>query len=415
MSLTLSSAITPTITSLGIPTGVAGWDLLQNKTPQDFPALVNDPVLQRQIKYFEQNAPNATTAQALLSNPQLQDFVLTAYGLTSENGMTALMEKVLNSNTSDPNSFAAQMVNNQFTQIASAFNYGGTEIPAVPATPSSATVSISGLFQQSNFSSFSGTFGGVTVQNVNLTGVSTYQGLATVLQSAFQQADGNSKNITVTVNGLGLQFSDAPGSGTASNFTWTANSANTYPDPIAGTPSNLVTGSPAQAAIGGPSVTSPSFIQTVVQKYLQAQMQSVVGNQSNALREAMYAQQQLPSVTNWYSVIANEPLANVVETVLGLPKSFQMLNVDAQAQTLASRMNIANFQNPAKLSSMLTQFVALSSAQTQTSSASIALQVFNTTPTNGIINLTIPTSSSAATDSFSSGSAAALLLSTANG
>src|ERR1700752_3016660 len=145
MSLTLSSTITPTITSLGIPTGVAGWDLLQNKTPQDFPALVKDPVIQRQISYFEQNAPKATTAQALLSNPQLQDFVLTAYGLTSENGMTALMEKGLNSNTSDPNSFAAKMVNNQFSQIAAAFNYGGTEIPAVPAAPSAATVSISGL------------------------------------------------------------------------------------------------------------------------------------------------------------------------------------------------------------------------------------------------------------------------------
>jgi Protein of unknown function (DUF1217) len=414
MSLTLSSTITPTITSLGIPTGVAGWDLLQNKTPQDFPALVKDPVIQRQIRYFEQNAPKATTAQALLSNPQLQDFVLTAYGLTSENGMTALMEKVLNSNTSDPNSFAAKMVNNQFSQIAAAFNYGGTEIPAVPAAPSAATVSISGLFQQSNFSNFSGTFGGVTVQNVNLAGVSTYQGLATVLQNAFQQADGNSKNITVTVNGLGLQFSDALGRGTASNFTWAANSANTYPNPIAGTPSNLVNGAAAQPAIGGPSVTNSSFIQTVVQKYLQAQMQAVVGNQSNALREALYAKQQLPSVTNWYSVIANEPLANVVETVLGLPKSFQMLNVDTQAQTLASRMNIQNFQNPAKLSSMLTQFVAMSSDQAQTSSASIALQVFNTTPTNGIINLTIPTSGSAA-DSFSSGSAAAMLMSTADG
>ena len=88
----------PTISTLGIPTGVAGWQLLQGKTAANFPALTSDPVVKREIAYFEANAPKATTAAALLANPRLQDFVLTAYGLTSESGMTALMTKVLNSN-----------------------------------------------------------------------------------------------------------------------------------------------------------------------------------------------------------------------------------------------------------------------------------------------------------------------------
>ena len=42
-------------------------------------------------------APTATTAKALLSNYQLQNFALTAFGLSSEQGMNGLMEKVLNS------------------------------------------------------------------------------------------------------------------------------------------------------------------------------------------------------------------------------------------------------------------------------------------------------------------------------
>ncbi len=406
----------PTISTLGIPTGIAGWDLLQNKTPADYPALTKDPVVQREISYFEQNAPKAATAQALLSDPRLQDFALTAYGLTSESGFTALMQKVLNSNPSDSKSFAAQLSDSRFTQIATAFNYGGASTPVVPPVASTAEVAVDGLYQQSDFSSFSGTFGGVSVSNVDVSGATTYQGLANTLQAALRRADGNRGDISVTLDGTNLKFSDAKGRGTASAFAWIANPANTQVAPTAASPTSLVAGAAAVAATGGPTVTSATFISQVVQKYTEAQFETVVGNTSNPLREALYAKQQLPSITNWYSVIADPALANVIQTVLGLPASFGAVNVDQQAQTLAQRMSIKDFQDPAKLSKLLTQFVAMSDQGTQNTPASSALQLLSSTqPSNGIINLTLPTSGSSAgttTDSFSSGSSAALLFST---
>ena len=91
----------PTVTTLGIQTGVAGWQILQTKGPANFPALTKDPVLLREIAYFKQNAPKAKTAAALLADPRLQDFALTAYGLSSESGYTALMQKVLQSKPND--------------------------------------------------------------------------------------------------------------------------------------------------------------------------------------------------------------------------------------------------------------------------------------------------------------------------
>lgn len=403
-----------TIQNLGIPDGMAGWALLQNKAPSNFPALTNDPVLKQQIAYFEKNAPKATTAQALLSDPQLQDFVLTAYGLTSENGMTGLMEKVLNSNPSSTTSFAAQMVSPQYTQIAAAFNYGGTSTPAQPAIASTAQVNFSGLYQQSTFGAFSGTFAGVTVNNVDLTGATTWQGLANTLQTALQQADGNRKDITVTLQGSTLVFNDDLGRGSASNFTWTSNPNNTGPNPTAG--STIITsgGAPPVPEIGGPSVTNPSFIQQVVQKYIEAQYETTLGNTSNTLREARYAQQQLPSITSWNQIIANRPLADVIQTVLGLPAQFGALNITQQAQVFSSRMNISDFQNPTKLTKLLNQFVAVSTAQNSSSTTtSPAVQLLNSTSSgNGIINITLPTSGSttSTTDTMSSGSVAAALL-----
>jgi hypothetical protein len=523
----------PLITNLGIPTGMAGWDLLQNATPSSFPQLTNDPVVKQQIAYFEQNAPKATTAQALLSNPQLQDFVLTAYGMQSESGFTSFMEKVLNSDTSQSNSFAASLSNSQFLQIAKDFNYGGsgsaatsssatvaigglapggnlgtfsgtfagitlsnvdvsgdtnlqdlastlqaafrtadgsstsitvtangnslnftdaagrgtaqgfswtlnpantTGAPVVAAptslvtgnaasggststswgaaaTASSATVNVGGLSAQGNFGTFSGTFAGITLSNVDVSGATSLQSLAATLQAAYQSADSGSSNITVAATATGLSFSDAAGRGTAQNFSWTLNPANTTGAPVASAPGSLVTGTPAASSSGGPSVTNPAFIQYIVQKYTEQQLQVVVGDQSNTLREAMYAQQTLPTITNWYSVIASPPLADVIQTVLNLPSSFGQLNVDTQAQILASKMNLSDFQNPTKLSAMLNQFVAISSAasSTGTTSTSPALQLLTAATSTTPIALTLPTT---ADDSMSGDSAAALLLST---
>jgi hypothetical protein len=523
-------AMDPLITNLGIPDGIAGWNMLKNATPASFPALTNDPIVKQQIAYFEQNAPKALTAQALMSNPQLQDFVLTAYGLQSESGYTSLMTKVLSSNTSDSTSFAASLANSQFLQIAKDFNYGGSGTAATPssasvaigglspggnfstfsgtfagitlsnvdvsgadspqdlaatlqaafrradgnttaisittngntlsftdasgrgtaqafaftqnpanttgaavasaplalvagttasgsagtwgatATASAASVNINGLSAQGNFGSFSGSFAGITLSNIDVSGATTPQSLAAKLQAAFQSADGNSSNITVSATARGLSFSDAAGRGTAQGFAWTLNPANTTGAPVASGPSGLVTGTPVPANGGGPSVTSPAFIQYVVQKYSEAQLQVVVGDSSNTLREAVYAQQTLPSITNWYSVIASPPLADVIQTVLNLPSSFGQVDVDTQAQILASKMNITDFQNPTKLASMLAQFVALSSAQsTDTTSTSPALQLLTASTSSTAITLTLPTMGD---DSLSSGSSAALLFST---
>jgi hypothetical protein len=198
----------PLITNLGLPDGSAGWNLLQNATPASFPALTNDPIVKQQIAYFEQNAPKALTAQALLSNPQLQDFVLTAYGMQSENGLTSLMEKVLNSNTSSTTSFASSLSNAQFLAIAKDFNYGGSGAAAVP---SSASVATGGIAPGGNFGTFSGTFAGITLSNLDVSGALSPQDLASTLQAAFQRADGNSTNISVTTNGNTLSFTDAAG------------------------------------------------------------------------------------------------------------------------------------------------------------------------------------------------------------
>jgi hypothetical protein len=167
------------------------------------------------------------------------------------------------------------------------------------------------------------------------------------------------------------------------------------------------------AAQGGPSVSNPAFIQQVVSMFTEAEFQQVVGNTSNTLREALYAQQQLPTVSNWYQVIGNPPLANVIQTVLGLPQNFGALNIDQQSAMLSAKMNLADFRNPQKLSALLDQFVTLSNAQQLPSSTSGAASLISPLRTrNGMLSITLPTAT-APPDTYTSAAAAVMLLNTA--
>jgi hypothetical protein len=120
----------------------------------------------------------------------------------------------------------------------------------------------------------------------------------------------------------------------------------------------------------------------------------------------------LPTITNWYSVVASPALANVAQTLLGLPASFGAINVDQQARVLGQRLNIKDFQNPAKLNDMLNQYVAMATAATQVSPTSTALSLLNNASSSKIINLTLPTTTT--NDSYSSASMAVTLLANAS-
>lgn len=400
----------PLITTLGIQPGIAGWKLLRTKAPADFPALAKDPVIQREIAYFRQHAPKALTAKDLLADRRLQDFALTAFGMKSQIGMTGLMRKVLESDPGDKSSFAGRMVDARFAEIARAFQYGVPATPATPAQPSVTEVRVDRLFRESNFESFRGTFGGITVDYLPLTTASTGRALAESLQAAFRRADGNRQDISVTFDGQSLRFADAKGRGAASGFAWTDNPRNTAGPPSLAAPVTVSAGRVAGPVTGGPAVSDVGFIDQVVRKYQEAQFEAVIGNTSNALREARYAQRKLPEMTNWYSVIADRPLANVMQTVLGLGESFGKLDVDQQARMLGRRMDIKDFQDPAKLATLLTRYVAMSEQQNQ-STASIALQLLDRPRGNGFINVTLPGMTSDVR--FSSASAAAMILGSA--
>ena len=235
--------------------------------------------------------------------------------------------------------------------------------PVFTATKTTSTLAVAGLDANHAFGSIGGTFAGLGVAPLDTSGITTRQGLADALQAAFRQADGNRAFISVAVSGDNLVFTDISGRSGAGSFDITA--AGSSGNPVASVTATMA-GSQAVAASGGPKVADSSFLDSLAQKYTQAQFQKTVGDVSDSLRKALYAQQMLPKVTNWYSVIADTNLAAVVHTMLNLPDSFGAVDVDQQVNILKSKMNIADFKDPVKFTKLLNRYVAVASS-TETS------------------------------------------------
>lgn len=115
--------------------------------------------------------------------------------------------------------------------------------------------------------------------------------------------------------------------------------------------------------------------QGTVDKYLRQTLEEDAGKQNEGVRLALYFERKAPSLTSFYQVLADPALAQVVRTALGLPDSFASADVDKQVALFASRIDIADFKDPEKLSKFMQRFTSLWEVSNPTSSAQTSVSV----------------------------------------
>jgi hypothetical protein len=124
-------------------------------------------------------------------------------------------------------------------------------------------------------------------------------------------------------------------------------------------------------ADNGSSTTSSSSLQsTVVNNYVMNTLETNQGQQDPGVQLALYFQQNAPNVTNVYGILADKNLLTVVQTALGISPDTSAEPIDTQAALLGDKLNIADFQNPAKLQSFIERFAAMYDASNASSTSS---------------------------------------------
>jgi len=84
------------------------------------------PQVSQAINAFKTAVANSTSITSALGNPDVQQVLLTANGLSGYIGETALVQQVLLSDPTDPNSLVNQLGDPSFLSAAQTYNFGTT-------------------------------------------------------------------------------------------------------------------------------------------------------------------------------------------------------------------------------------------------------------------------------------------------
>lgn len=136
-----------------------------------------------------------------------------------------------------------------------------------------------------------------------------------------------------------------------------------------------------------PRTKVSTFPDEILSQFRTRSFESAVGTQNNTYRLALNAEREVPALAakttsetaKWYSVLGNAPLREVIQTALGLPKSFSSIDIDQQVSVLKAKAEAAfgaatlsQFSDPAKMDALVRRFLLQSEMQSQTASSSPA-------------------------------------------
>jgi hypothetical protein len=136
-----------------------------------------------------------------------------------------------------------------------------------------------------------------------------------------------------------------------------------------------------------PRTKISTFPDEILTQFRARSFETAVGQQNNTYRLAMNAEREIPALASrtisenakWYTVLGNAPLREVMQTALGLPKSFSSIDLDQQVSVLKKRTeaafgssDIGQFKDPAKLEALSRRFILQSEMQGQMSASSPA-------------------------------------------
>lgn len=136
-----------------------------------------------------------------------------------------------------------------------------------------------------------------------------------------------------------------------------------------------------------PRTKLSTFTDEILAQFRTRSFETAVGEQNNTYRLAMNAERELPALAvkstsetaKWFTVLGNAPLREVMQTALGLPKSFSSIDIDQQVSVLKARTeaafgssDLAQFRDSAKLEALTRRFLLQSEIQGQATNNSPA-------------------------------------------
>lgn len=104
-------------------------------------------------------------------------------------------------------------------------------------------------------------------------------------------------------------------------------------------------------------------VKTTVDNYVRHMLELDIGSDDNNVRLALNFQRRAQDIKSAYDILADDALAAVIRTAFGIPAELAMADIDAQARMILSKINIEDFQDPAKVEKLINRFLLINDAE----------------------------------------------------
>lgn len=307
------------------------------------------------------------------------DYVLRAFDLDPATESITRIRRVLQSDVSDPNSYVNKLKDPRYERLAAAFNFDSAgKVRAQQQVVSTATMASVGTKYTASF----GSDLSESKKQVLKADTAKYLEAAGSLRS-LDDLLANKTVLDYTLKAFGLENESLSTAELkkilTSDLGASASFANSFKDSrYSDFAASFNFDTSGKVKLGEDSVQQPAQRLSTENLYLLATMETEAGETSEGSRLALYFLRNAPSLTTPLKILADKALVEVVKTSLGLPASFSQLEIDKQAEIIAKRIDLADFQDTKKLDAFLSRFAALYDMNsTDGSTASPLLGLFN--------------------------------------
>lgn len=138
------------------------------------------------------------------------------------------------------------------------------------------------------------------------------------------------------------------------------------------------------ASYGEMTTTRTAATGDVVDAYVRQSLEESEGKQNKGVELALYFARKAPSIKSAYGILADKNLLKVVQTTLGLSEYTSFQDIDKQAKTISSMMNISDLGDPAKVQKFLAKFTAKYDAANGPQAVGMGSPLFGAWSTVGI-------------------------------
>jgi hypothetical protein len=129
-----------------------------------------------------------------------------------------------------------------------------------------------------------------------------------------------------------------------------------------------------------PRTAISTFPDEILAQFRTRTFETAVGAQNNTYRLALNAEREMSALalkttsetTKWYTLLGNAPLREVMQTALGLPKSFSSIDLDQQVAVMKARAeaafgsaNLSQFKDPTRMEGLVRRFLLQSEVNGQ--------------------------------------------------